>query len=83
VRIKDSPKSNAEGSNKKESKKKNNKQKTENNTTVTPKKNEKTAVPSKGEKEGRKRSPAKDEAVQQVPSLAKDIDKIINLLSLK
>lgn len=65
MRIKDSPKSNAEGSNKKESKKKSSKQKTENTATVT-NKNDKTSSVPKGDKEIQKRSPSKDQAEQQV-----------------
>lgn len=66
MRIKDSPKSNAEGGNKKESKKKTPKQKTEKNATVTNNKNEKSPALPKGDKESQKRSPAKDEPEQQV-----------------
>lgn len=58
MRIKDSPKSNAEGGNKKEGKKKNNKQKTATNVTN---KKEKTARQPK-EKNSQKRSPSKDAA---------------------
>lgn len=64
MRIKDSPKSNVEGGNKKESKKKNSKKKTESNATVT-NKNDKTSVLPKVDKEGQKRSPSKDEPEQQ------------------
>lgn len=66
MRIKDSPKSNAEGSSKKESKKKNNKQKAEGNGSVTGNKNEKTASATvKADKEG-KRPPTKEVPEQQV-----------------
>lgn len=56
MRIKDTPKSNAEGVSKKESKRKNNKQKTETNVT---KKKEKTTRQVK-EKDSPKQSPSKD-----------------------
>lgn len=63
MRIKDSPKSNAEGGTKKEGKKKVSKQKTENIGSVT-KKNEKPAI--KIEKEEPKQSPPKDEPPAKV-----------------
>lgn len=65
VRIKDSPKSNAEGGGKKEGKKKNSKQKTESNKTVTSKSEKVAAVP-RTEKEGQKRTPTKDDTEKQV-----------------
>lgn len=65
MRIKDSPKSNAEGGGKKEGKKKSGKQKTESNGTVTGKSEKVAAVP-RTEKEGKKRSPTKDDTEKQV-----------------
>lgn len=65
MRIKDSPKSNAEGSGKKEGKKKSGKQKTESNRTVTSKSEKVAAVP-RTEKEGQKRTPTKDDTEKQV-----------------
>lgn len=66
MRIKDNPKSNAEGGVKKESKRKTNKQKTVANNTVTSNKNEKAAVNLVKEKEGRKKTPPKDVQEKQV-----------------
>lgn len=67
MRIKDSPKSNAEGGSKKEGKKKSNKQKTESIGSVITNKNEKTSsAPIKTEKENSKLTPAKDETVNEV-----------------
>lgn len=65
VRIKDSPKSNAEGSGKKEGKKKTGKQKTESNKTVTTK-SEKVAAVLRTDKEAQKRTPTKDDTEKQV-----------------
>lgn len=65
MRIKDSPKNNADGTSKKENKKKNNKQKTEANGSVTGTKNEKSTSGGKTDKEGQKPS-TKDQAEQQV-----------------
>lgn len=63
MRIKDSPKSNAESGSKKESKKKNVRQKAESKVTG---KNEKSGPISRTEKEGQKRSPPKDEGESKV-----------------
>lgn len=69
MRIKDSPKNNAEGSSKKESKKKNSKQKTEGSGSVTGNKNEKTtSATAKVDKEGQRPSPSKDVPAHQVKS---------------
>lgn len=77
MRIKDTPKNNAEGSSKKESKKKNSKQKAEGNGSVTGNKNEKTASATvKADKEGKRPSPTKAVPEQQV----KSIDKMSNRL---
>lgn len=71
MRIKDSPKNNAEGSSKKESKKKNNKQKTEGNGSVTGNKSEKSATAAvKVDKEGKRQSPTKDVPEKQVNKYA-------------
>lgn len=68
MRIKDSPKSNVESDGKKENKKKSGRQKTERNSgTVTARKKEKAiAVFSRTEKEGKERSPTKDDTEYQV-----------------
>lgn len=66
MRIKDSPKSHAEGGSKKESKKKGAKQKAESNRTVIHNKTEKTSAVSKTEKERQKKAPTKDGLEKQV-----------------
>lgn len=77
VRIKDSPKSNAEGSGKKEGKKKTGKQKTESNKTVTTK-SEKVAAVLRTDKEAQKRTPTKDDTEKQVT-----LKKLNEAVSLK
>lgn len=76
MRIKDSPKSNAEGSSKKESKKKNSKQKTEGTGSVTVNKNEKAVAAVKLDKETQQKpSPTKDESPQQVTNKSQDVKR--------
>lgn len=65
MRIKDSPKSNAEGSSKKEGKKKSNKQKSYNKPLITFK-NQKVPGAAKTEKDNPKPSPAKNATDKEV-----------------
>lgn len=66
MRIKDSPKSNAEGSGKKEGKKKNSKQKGESKGAASNNKNEKHPNAGKTDKDTSKLSPAKNDVDNEV-----------------